>query len=109
MHDIGWTRRPTGKGHHKASEAMILEKTWEYVPPAMVAQIGNIARYHRKSPPQSTHPRFAALTKQQQGLVKRLAAILRIADAMDRSHLQLISALSLREAQGKLTIEDVVY
>lgn len=93
LHDIGWSIRPTGKSHHKASEQMILEHKWVEIPPDMIAVIANTARYHRKSPPKSTHPRFAALNAEEQNTVRKLAAILRVADALDRSHMQWITSI----------------
>jgi exopolyphosphatase / guanosine-5'-triphosphate,3'-diphosphate pyrophosphatase len=48
--------------------------------------IAQIARYHRKSAPKSSHPEFAALAAAEQDLVRTLAAILRVAIGLDRSH-----------------------
>ena len=43
-------------------------------------------RYHRGAVPKRKHPAFAALKPWQQRTVTRLSALLRIADALDRSH-----------------------
>jgi exopolyphosphatase/guanosine-5'-triphosphate,3'-diphosphate pyrophosphatase len=48
--------------------------------------IAQIARYHRKSAPKASHAEFAALSDGDQQLVRTLAAILRIAIGLDRSH-----------------------
>jgi exopolyphosphatase/guanosine-5'-triphosphate,3'-diphosphate pyrophosphatase len=48
--------------------------------------IALIARYHRKSPPKASHPEFAGLRSSDQDLVRVLAAILRVAIGLDRSH-----------------------
>jgi exopolyphosphatase / guanosine-5'-triphosphate,3'-diphosphate pyrophosphatase len=48
--------------------------------------IAQIARYHRKSAPKPSHPEFAALAPAEQDLVRTLAAILRVAIGLDRSH-----------------------
>src|SRR3989449_2183646 len=48
--------------------------------------IAQIARYHRKSPPRSTHPEFAALSPEDQRLVRCCAGLLRIAIGLDRTH-----------------------
>jgi exopolyphosphatase/guanosine-5'-triphosphate,3'-diphosphate pyrophosphatase len=50
------------------------------------AIVANIARYHRKSIPDPSHPNFRELDKDARGKVRGLAAILRIADALDREH-----------------------
>ena len=46
--------------------------------------MANIARYHRKGPPDTTHPNYRDLSKEARGKVRGLSAILRIADALDR-------------------------
>ncbi len=48
--------------------------------------IAQIARYHRKSEPKPSHAEFAALAPEDQDLVRTLAAILRVAIGLDRSH-----------------------
>ena len=48
--------------------------------------IAQIARYHRKSEPKPSHAEFAALDADDQDLVRTLAAILRVAIGLDRSH-----------------------
>jgi exopolyphosphatase/guanosine-5'-triphosphate,3'-diphosphate pyrophosphatase len=48
--------------------------------------IATIARYHRRSPPKERHIEFSRLTPDERIIVKRLAAILRVADGLDRGH-----------------------
>src|SRR5262249_16411833 len=48
--------------------------------------IANAARYHRGSEPKERHEDFAALNLADRETVNGLAAILRIADALDRRH-----------------------
>ncbi len=48
--------------------------------------IAQIARYHRKSEPKQSHPRFAALSRGDQRLVRSLAGVLRVAIGLDRRH-----------------------
>jgi exopolyphosphatase/guanosine-5'-triphosphate,3'-diphosphate pyrophosphatase len=48
--------------------------------------IAQLARYHRKSSPNPSHPEFAALPPADQAVVRTLAGILRIAIGLDRSH-----------------------
>ena len=48
--------------------------------------IAQIARYHRKSEPKSSHAEFASLEAGDQALVRTLAGILRVAISLDRSH-----------------------
>ncbi len=48
--------------------------------------IAQIARYHRKSEPKQSHETFAALSADDQRLVRSLAAVLRLAIGLDRRH-----------------------
>lgn len=66
-----------------------------------------VARYHRKTGPTTRHRAFATLHAQDQDLVTRLAAILRVADGLDRSHQQLVQGLTL--AVGKSSLRIVVH
>ena len=50
------------------------------------AVIANIARYHRGSPPKERHLEYATLNALDRETVCRLGAIVRVADALDRSH-----------------------
>jgi exopolyphosphatase/guanosine-5'-triphosphate,3'-diphosphate pyrophosphatase len=58
--------------------------------------IANIARYHRKSHPKAKHVEFARLSTEDQDIVRKLAAILRVADGLDRSHTSSISKIDCR-------------
>ena len=48
--------------------------------------IANAARYHRGATPKERHPDYADLNQRDRETVCRLGAILRVADAFDRSH-----------------------
>lgn len=58
--------------------------------------IANIARYHRKSHPKPKHAEFARLGSEDQLIVKKLAAILRVADGLDRSHSSFVKDVSCK-------------
>ena len=60
--------------------------------------IAHIARYHRSSLPDETkHKRFASLDENQKQLVKKLGAILRIADGLDKPAKNLILRIEAKE------------
>ena len=62
--------------------------------------VANVARYHRRSTPKERHPDFAELNATDRETVWRLGAILRVADALDRSHDARVADLRvLREGQ----------
>ena len=55
--------------------------------------VANIARYHSKKRPRKRDADFRALDKPGRRMVRWLAALLRIAEGLDRSHYQLIREL----------------
>lgn len=91
LHDIG--HRRGFQGHHKHSRDMILERDWPGLDAAARDIVACVARYHRKSPPKPTHRQFQALRPRDQRLVCALAALLRIADGLDRSHRASVTAI----------------
>jgi exopolyphosphatase / guanosine-5'-triphosphate,3'-diphosphate pyrophosphatase len=104
LHDIGWTA--AGKKHNKHSYRLIRENEAKLVgfTPAQVELIANTARYHRKSPPSPHHEAFGALSADEQHVVQRLAALLRIADGFDRPHLQQVKRLACQVKDREVTI-----
>jgi exopolyphosphatase / guanosine-5'-triphosphate,3'-diphosphate pyrophosphatase len=67
--------------------------------------IAQIARYHRKSAPKASHPEFGRLSAEHQRLVKTLAAILRVAIGLDRSHDGRVRSVMAQVRRDRLVIE----
>jgi exopolyphosphatase/guanosine-5'-triphosphate,3'-diphosphate pyrophosphatase len=86
LHDIGWSQTPDGKGHHKESARLIREYKWKHLLPEERELVAQIARYHRKAPPQPDHEDFQALKPSARKTVMILGGVLRLADALDRTH-----------------------
>lgn len=84
LHDIGYLVSHTG--HHKHSAYLIHHSELTGFMDSEIALIANIARYHRSSIPKMKHPFFAVLSEEERMVVCKLAAILRITDALDRDH-----------------------
>ena len=74
------------------------------MPPREIAIIANVARYHRRAAPRKKHANFAALGKPDQKLVLKLAAILRLADGLDRSHSQRIQEVRCERRKKNLRL-----
>lgn len=90
LHDIGWTVARSGTRHHKESARLIREQRWRCFVPREVETLALVARYHRKTPPRPAHRAFARLSPLDQSRVATLAALLRVADALDRRHIQVV-------------------
>jgi exopolyphosphatase/guanosine-5'-triphosphate,3'-diphosphate pyrophosphatase len=66
--------------------------------------VANIARYHRKSTPNNAHDDYATLAPKAQRIVCVGAALLRIADGLDRSHSSVVSALRVKVKKQKVEV-----
>ncbi|HMO26572.1 MAG TPA: HD domain-containing protein, partial [Tepidisphaeraceae bacterium] len=98
LHDIGWH---IGRdGHHKHSMYLILHGDLKSFSREEVGIIANIARYHRKTPPARKHERYMELQPASRKIVRAGAALLRIADGLDRSHSGVVTDLRCR-VEGK--------
>lgn len=98
LHEIGLMVAQSS--HHKHSAYLIRNAGLLGYDPAQIDLVAQVARYHRKSVPKPSHPEYATLSPAQQLQVNRLAAILRVADGLDRSHAQSTRILDLRR-QGR--------
>ena len=58
--------------------------------------IALVARYHRRAHPKASHPEFSALDPEDQVAVRQLAAMLRIADGLDRAHANNVEDVRVR-------------
>ncbi|GGR25404.1 exopolyphosphatase [Deinococcus ruber] len=89
--------------HHKHSAYLIRHAGLRGYDPAQIELIAQIARYHRRSVPKLSHPDYAALPAAAQKQVCQLAAVLRVADGLDRTHSQSAQILDLtRDGRGWL-------
>ena len=70
-----------------------------------VRSVAALARYHRRSEPKATHPEFAALDARDRESIRKLAAVLRVADALDREHIDRVASLNSRWEDGDLVLE----
>lgn len=96
LHDIGWSQSPDGSGHHKHSARLILSHSWSELAPEEVSIVATTARYHRKALPSEKHAGYHALSPAQRQLVCELAGILRVADALDRTHAQVVDSVAVQ-------------
>ncbi len=66
--------------------------------------IALVARYHRKSPPRPDHPVYGSLARPQRVVVQKLAALLRVADALDRSHQRRVAELRVERHDNRIIL-----
>lgn len=102
LHDIGYF--VSIQKHHKHSYYIIANSEIVGLSSAERVLVAQIARYHRKSPPRADHVEFEALPKRDRTVVRGLAGILRIADALDKEHAGGIEEISCKAGNGQLMI-----
>ena len=92
LHDIG--HMVSHRGHHKHGEYLALNGDVPGLEGRDRAIVAALVRYHnRKSVPAGHHVAYSSLTNNDQRIVRRLAAILRVAEALDHSHRQRVTNL----------------
>jgi exopolyphosphatase / guanosine-5'-triphosphate,3'-diphosphate pyrophosphatase len=84
LHDIGYFVSHTG--HHKHSAYLIQNSELTGFTSPEIAVIANVAYYHRGGLPKAKHEYYSELRVQDREVVRKLAALLRLADALDRDH-----------------------
>ena len=84
LHDVGY--HIAHENHHKHALYLIKNSELTGFSEAERDVIANAARYHRGPSPKERHEDFAVLNEPDQKTVFELAAILRLADSLDRSH-----------------------
>jgi exopolyphosphatase/guanosine-5'-triphosphate,3'-diphosphate pyrophosphatase len=102
MQDVGYLINY--ESHHKHSYHLILHSHIEGFRPEELELIANVARYHRGSEPKRKHENFRRLSTDDQLRVRRLAAILRLAGGLDRSHNQTVQSVEVRMSNDLLEL-----
>jgi exopolyphosphatase / guanosine-5'-triphosphate,3'-diphosphate pyrophosphatase len=84
LHEIGGY--VSSRAHHKHSEYLIGNSEIFGLNRNEINIIAEVARYHRRSIPRAQHVNFMALRREDRVVVGKLAALLRVADALIRGH-----------------------
>lgn len=99
LHDAG--QFISYRRHHKHSLYLIYNSDIPGISDRDRAVTALVARYHRRSVPKDSHYLYRDLGQEDRATVATLASILRLADALDREHLQRVSAVDVSiEAHG---------
>lgn len=99
LHDIGMFIH--NRGHHRHSEYLINSLNISRLTEEEIKMIACVARYHRKGFPADSHLLYHSLPLDKRIIVQKLCALLRIANALDRSHKQKVKKLEVRIRQNQ--------
>jgi exopolyphosphatase/guanosine-5'-triphosphate,3'-diphosphate pyrophosphatase len=102
LHDIGYHIH--FDDHHKHSYHLIIHADLIGMTPAERMMVANVARYHRGAVPRKSHRGFAALDRSMRRRIRRLAAILRVADGLDRGHACAVDHLAIDVAPDRVRV-----
>lgn len=110
LHEIG--HYINARSNHKHTMYLIRHSELFGLSRKDVLLVALVARYHRRSSPQPQHDGYSMLDRSERVVVSKLAAILRLAIALDDSRSQRITDIQARVVDNKLIltakgIEDV--
>lgn len=108
LHESGGFITP--RAHHKHSMYLVSHSEIFGLSQSDVNLIALICRYHRNSPPKSTHPLYKDLSVENQVRVAKLASLIRVADALDKGHLgrALNLEVELRNKKVRFTLKGII-
>ena len=115
LHDVGIY--VSLRAHHRHSQYILSASQIFGLSDEETAIVSNIARYHRRGLPQASHLPFIALDRTDRLIVNKLAAILRVVNALDAEHAQKVRDVRLirrgsswileLDGDGDLTMEQL--
>ena len=103
LHDVG--HAIDHDRHHRHSYYLIKNAELLGFDPAEIEVIALASRGHRKQALNLDSPELRALAAGNRRMVRGFAAILRVADALDRSHFGVVRRLGVRFAPGQIALE----
>ncbi len=86
LHEVGGFVSP--RSHHKHSYYLVANSEIFGLAREEIILVAHVARYHRRSGPKTSHLEYISLPRTDRMAVSKLAAILRVADALERGHAQ---------------------
>ncbi len=98
LHDIG--AHINYKKHYRHAYYIIKNSDMNGFEEREIELIANIVRYHTKSKPKKTHENWLRLSKTEQETVRACSALLRLADALDRTRFGVVRDVRV-EVPGK--------
>jgi exopolyphosphatase / guanosine-5'-triphosphate,3'-diphosphate pyrophosphatase len=105
LHDIGY--HISYDKHNKHSYHLIEHAELLGMTPEDQVIVANVARYHRGAEPRKKQRNYGGLEKPMRQTIKRLSAILRVADGFDRGHSAAVAEIKARWMERALRLTAV--
>ena len=93
LHDVGV--HISYERHHRHSYYLIKNGELRGFDPQEIEIVALLARYHRQATPKKSHEGYGPLKGGLRKTVRTLAAMLRLAEGLDRSHAQVVTTLDV--------------
>jgi exopolyphosphatase/guanosine-5'-triphosphate,3'-diphosphate pyrophosphatase len=103
LHDIG--NFVSLRAHHKHTQYLLSASEIFGLSTDDMAMVSNVARYHRRALPQKSHLVYMALDRDERVAVNKMAALLRLANALDADHLQKVKDVRVLAEEGTWVLE----
>jgi exopolyphosphatase/guanosine-5'-triphosphate,3'-diphosphate pyrophosphatase len=102
LHDVGLY--VSHSGHHRHSHYLITQGELRGFDPQELQVIAVVARFHKGAPPKISSPELEGLDPENRKLAVALAAFLRVADGLDRTHHGVVRAMRVARNNGRLEL-----
>ncbi|MEE8452332.1 MAG: HD domain-containing protein [Thermoguttaceae bacterium] len=102
LHEIGSV--VSDRAHHKHSFYLISNAEIFGLNRDELVTVAHIARYHRRSVPKPSHLEYMALPRGTRVVINKLAALLRVADALARGHLSNVEEVRFERHGDELIV-----
>jgi exopolyphosphatase/guanosine-5'-triphosphate,3'-diphosphate pyrophosphatase len=102
LHDVGLY--VSHSGHHRHSHYLITQGELRGFDPQELQVIAVVARFHKGAPPKISSPELEELDPDNRKLAIALAAFLRVADGLDRTHHGVVRTMRLARNNGRLEL-----
>ena len=103
LHDIG--HAIDHDRHHRHSYYLIRNADLLGFDALEIEVLAQVARGHRKQVPKVTDPELRALPAAARKIIRGCAALLRVADALDRTHFGVVRGVGATVAAGRVRVE----
>jgi exopolyphosphatase/guanosine-5'-triphosphate,3'-diphosphate pyrophosphatase len=102
LHEIGGF--VSNRSHHKHSYYLIANSEIFGLNREEITLVAHVARYHRRSGPKPSHLEYMSLPREARVTVTKLAALLRVADALARGHVRRADELRFERQKDDLIV-----
>jgi exopolyphosphatase/guanosine-5'-triphosphate,3'-diphosphate pyrophosphatase len=108
LHDLGTFVH--NRAHHKHTEYLLSALSLFRLSDEEMKIVACVSRYHRGNAPSPAHPLYVSLSQENRILVQKLCSVLRMANALDRTHKQKVKKFdALLGEHGELVLGVVTH